>query len=97
MFRVCTCLSVCTASHPPPELAVFWASFPGFRGPDSALSLPTAELAQEHLSELYQVGSWLWVGTAVEPERLCCWPDSSWVCKRAGRGQASHCWPKEKK
>lgn len=26
MFRGYTCLSVCTASHPLPELAEFWAS-----------------------------------------------------------------------
>lgn len=61
-------MSDCTASHPPPELAEFWASFPGLRAFDSAPSLPTAELAQEHLGELQQVSSRLWVG--VEPE-LC--------------------------
>lgn len=60
-------LSVCTASHPPPhpplELAESWASFPGLSAFDSAPSLPTAELAQEHLGKLHQVSSWLWVGT----------------------------------
>jgi hypothetical protein len=64
VFRVCSSVCLHSLSPPtPPLLAEFWASFPGLRAFDSAPSLPTAELAQEHLGELHQVSSWLWVGT----------------------------------
>lgn len=76
MFRGYTCLSVCTASHPLPELAEFWASFPRFRGPYSAPSLPTAE----HLGDLHQVGPCCW------PDPSCV----SAMSVRSGRGQVGH-------
>lgn len=49
---VCLSAQPLTQTPPPPpppypELAEFWASFPGLRAFDSAPSLPTAELAQE--------------------------------------------------
>lgn len=70
MFRVGDSLSVClSASVSPAFLSLLSSGLPS-QGSEpltlSAPSLPTAELAQEHLGELHQVSSRLWVGAAAE-------------------------------
>lgn len=59
-------------------------------------SLPTAELAQEHLGELHQVSSWQWVGAAAELSSCVVSQASAGSCQRARRGQGSQMGPADR-